>query len=144
MLSETYARIRSSIVAFTPKYPELVDPRRDKYAHLFLIFGTGFIVDDSIIATNRHVIELFKTLPKPKDAENEIPVNALFFTRTGGGIGVCCLNVCNAASISKHESSGHRYETQLPDLALVSVASTGLKKHAMACDPEPVCAGTEI
>lgn len=143
MLSEIYSRIRSSIVAFVPKYPELMDPEQRRYSHLHHIFGTGFIVGDSLIATNRHVAEIFEQLPRPEGDDN-LPVNALLFTRTKGGMGVCVLNLLEAAYISECENTGFKYRTNLPDVALVSVGCRGLSEYAMEIDPNPVSAGTEI
>jgi S1-C subfamily serine protease len=137
--------MRSSIVAFVPKYPELLDPDYEHMSHLDHIFGTGFIVGDSLIATNKHVIEEFAKLPKP-ESDPRLPVNAVFFTKTSGGMGICLLNVNNATFISKyhHSAGGFDYRTTLPDVGLVSVECTGLSKYRLVCDRSPVVAGTEI
>jgi hypothetical protein len=144
MLTDTYSAVRSSIVAFAPKYPQLCGPQLGEPAHLSFIFGTGFIIDDSIIVTNQHVASAFTSMPKPPGDETDCPVVALFFTDTPGGFGICVLNVCNAGYITKYAHPAHYYGTGVPDVALVAVACTGLKKYAVSLDTEPARAGTEI
>ena len=74
-LSETYARVRSGIVAFVPTYPGKL--RLSAIPHEF-IFGTGFIVGDSLIATNGHVAEAFKQFPSESNIR-EYDVSVMLF-----------------------------------------------------------------
>ena len=142
-LAELYSARRTGIVAFAPRYPHLYQQGLNDNDYLRAIFGTGLIVGDSIIATNRHVAEVFKELPRPPDCDH-IPVVALFFIKTPGGLGLVLLNVCEAGMVSGHKTTGFDYRTQSPDLAVVSVSCTGLLKFAFTLADNYVSAGTEI
>ena len=65
MLTETFASIRRSIIAFAiadkhappPYFPDVV--------------GTGFVIDtNGIVATNRHVVETLEHLGNPETADH--------------------------------------------------------------------------
>lgn len=144
MLADIYPDIRSSIVAFVPKYPALYNPQLGEQDYLSCIIGTGFIVGDSAIATNKHVIDECKKLPKPDDDENEYPFRVLYYVKKESNITGCFFSVCRTGFMRDVGRFGHYYAPEVPDIALVVVACTGLMKHALKCDSVAVSAGTEI
>jgi Trypsin-like peptidase domain len=61
-LVKTYQAVAPSVVAFISKFGKS-QPGLTPLAPA--IFGTGFLVhEDGIVATNRHVAEVFETIPK--------------------------------------------------------------------------------
>ncbi len=111
---------------------------------LNMIIGTGFIVGDSLVATNRHVVEEFSKYRSKSSPENDFTVVAIFFTKTEGGLGACFLNVFEVVSLSAFSTSEYFYGTSPPDLALVSLSCRGLEDFALHCEDKAVPAGTEI
>jgi hypothetical protein len=137
-LSETYKRVRPGIVAFAPRFPERI--RRGALPFEF-VFGTGFIVDDSLIATNAHVVDCFEQF---SNDQGGVDVAAMTFMRTPGGIATVLLNVVDACRIHAIEPGGFYYGSLCPDVAIVSVNCTGLSKFALMLDPDEMPEGTAI
>lgn len=73
-LRQIYKEVAPSIVAIVSKTPD-----RDSKSFPPII-GTGFVVDEGIIATNDHVIHAVQQLASPTDVEkNEWPAQILVF-----------------------------------------------------------------
>lgn len=144
-LVESYKRIRPGIVAFAPRYLDKLDPpARSGATHFEHVFGTGFIVGDSVIATNAHVAEHFLEF-QDRDS-GDIGVVAIAFARLTAGMGIALLNVSDAfivKSIVPTEDI-YYYGPERPDLALVSVDCKGLARLALTLKPEPMYEGTSI
>jgi len=78
-LCETFSAISPSVVGFISKGRMSPDRTRPLFS---LVFGTGFFVHkDGIVATNRHVVETFASVPPhPKTGKTEVA--ALMFYQT--------------------------------------------------------------
>src|ERR1051325_9830385 len=100
-LAETYRSVRPGIVAFAPKYPERI---RSGAIHFEFVFGTGFIVDDSLIATNAHVVNAFNEFQR--HANNATDVVGMAFVPTSAGMATILLDVVDACAVTRIQSSG--------------------------------------
>jgi len=145
-LSETYNKVKRSIVAFVPKYFN-VNPDNPKPPAFPPIFGTGFIFrEDGLIATNNHVLSVFgKVLQDPKNP-NEYPVLALLFTPSERGMVEIRLEVISMGGIRsivhKKDIEDH-YKIPTPDLGYVQVRAKGLPALELE-DSDCVAEGIEI
>ena len=84
-LIKTYKKIKQSIVGFVPKY-RLAKSMNDPEPPIAPIFGTGFVIADSLIVTNNHVLEAIERCPRPKNApEEEWPASGLLLYDIGCG-----------------------------------------------------------
>lgn len=128
-LSEIYNRVRSSIVAFVPKYFK-IDPQEPKTPALPSIFGTGFIFrEDGLIATNNHVLTVFDQVLRDPNNPKEWPVLVMLFTPSEKGMLQIPLEVLNRGGISKIEHKKeieNHYKISTPDLGYVQVKAKGL------------------
>jgi hypothetical protein len=116
-LTETYRRLRNSIVAFIPKF----SPDETEAKSFPPIFGTGFVVhEDGLIATNDHVISSFPTLPHP-DGYKDWPVAALFFILTDSGMASFAADIGGVSRLSKFGPGQAYYGPPKPDIAFVHV-----------------------
>ncbi len=137
-LSETYARIRPGIVAFAPKYPERIKPGSMPYE---FVFGTGFIVGDSLIATNAHVIDVFEQLKLPDGSSNVV---AILFIQLPQGMATPAATVLGFTKITTVISPVYHYGPPNADLALVVVGCRGMSRFAMQLHADNVEEGTDI
>ena len=143
-LADVYQEIRQAVVAFVPRFPAHHELAWAECPHLQWVFGTGFVVGDSLIATNRHVAEQFTEQPRGPDAV-KFPACAALFCRLPQGLAIGLLNVCNVAVVSGlNLTSGFSYHTELPDLAILSVECTGLQRFSVKLSDDAAPVGTEI
>jgi Trypsin-like peptidase domain len=116
-LTETYRRLKNSIVAFIPKFA----PDGTAAKNFPPIFGTGFVVhEDGLIATNDHVILTFPKLPHP-DGYEDWPVAALFFILTDSGMASFAADIGGVSRLSKFGPGQAYYGPPKPDIAFVHV-----------------------
>jgi trypsin-like peptidase len=137
-LSETYARIRSGIVAFVPKHHEQFKPGSLPFE---FIFGTGFIVGDSMLATNAHIVDAFE---KYRDANGKTAISALLFIKVPQGMLSVSVTVKNASKVNAVHGGEFYYGPEGADVGLVVVDCVGLKKYGMMLNNEIVEEGVEI
>jgi len=130
-LAASYKQVRQAVVAFAPK---ITPPGTHPFE---FVFGTGFIVADSVIATNRHVAECFDTYPDGK-------VVAIVFVRRPNGMVMVLLDVTNAVIIENIVQPKIYYGPDRPDVALVSVACTGLLPLAVKLNVDCAAEGEAI
>jgi hypothetical protein len=137
-LSTTYSRIQPGIVAFVPEtYKQL---KSDSQPQEF-IFGTGFVVGDSLVATNRHVVNVFDQFADRSSGASNVSI--MTFLPADGGILLKRFAVIDAAFIRACVIEGYG-EIAAPDLAIVAVKCKGLSKYAFSLSTAPVYAGDAI
>ena len=125
-LAETYSRLRGSVVAFIPKvFPA---GKGGSKPDIPPIFGTGYVLhEDGIIATNRHVVDAFKTYANPpSDEKGSWPVCAMLFHMIDEGVVEIPLEVLGIGVIKSFEPGEVYYGPPKPDLAFVHVKARKL------------------
>lgn len=141
-LSETYNIIREGIVAFVPRYrqPKSQDDRPPEFPW---IVGTGFIIEDGLIVTNNHVLEVCEKLPKPP-VEDWGFCPLLFHEVPGKGMFHIPLDVIRVFSVDSMDVTGDYYGPPKPDIAFVQVRAKGLPKLEVDSKFMPLEEGREV
>lgn len=144
-LIESYSKIKPAIVAFVPKFQTISHPD-DPAPEFAPIFGTGFIVDEGIVATNDHVVKVIPKLPKPPDfPPDEWPVNCLLWQFIPDkGMATISLDVIGVIRITKMKTGEIYYGPPKPDLAFVHVKMKELPKINVKYDLKEIKEGQEI
>ena len=87
------------------------------------IFGTGFVVHESgIVATNRHVIEAFRQVPRHPTTGESALAAVMFIPDTRAnekGQRILVVNVRDYVVLSTFSSNAEWYGNELPDLGFV-------------------------
>src|SRR3989442_9580784 len=124
-LSETYERIKLSIVAFV-KTVNFVADRANEPMPLFPdIIGTGFVVDEcGLVATNQHVVDAFKKVPR---AEGVSPVVAVLMVPATGHMRILPVEIPRQMEITTFNPGENYSGPAKPDIALVKIAVRGLR-----------------
>ncbi len=129
-LSETYEKVKPSIVAFTQKYSIVTDPETVTEAQLSFppIVGTGFIVDENgVIATNDHVAaELNKTIDLPPIPKGECIYQATIFRITDKGLVQIPLDILQTYQPRGFKTGKAYLGPKKPDIAFVVAKAKGL------------------
>ncbi len=125
-LTESYRRVRECIVAFSPK--QLLIKQGEPLPEIFPIFGTGVIIREyGLIVTNDHVVEAFKSIPKPPNStQNTSGIVAIFFKHTGNTLKQVPLDVCATIRINNFIPGTSYFGPPKPDIAFVMVKAKGL------------------
>lgn len=125
-LPNTYARIRKSIVAIVRKYEILNEG--DPKPEIPFILGTGFIVDDGLIATNDHIVKIIDSQPKPPNVpQDEWPVMCIMFVEMNEcDFAMIPLNILGKMVVTSHDPKGVWYGEKTPDLGFIRVKAKGL------------------
>jgi S1-C subfamily serine protease len=120
-LSNVYQQIKPAIVAIisrvsrNPYFPEII--------------GTGFIVrEDGIVLTNKHIVDLFKTLPRRKGTpKHEWPaLIKLFHFIPEKGMTLIDVNIEGVVSPTDFIKPPVYYGPDLPDVAAIHINTKGL------------------
>lgn len=126
-LTESYALVRRSIIAFTLKYIPIweKDQPRPEFPP---IIGTGFVISENgLICTNDHVARAFWRIHKPPDVPKEDwGVHAMLLKLTPEGMIEIPLEIAKVLLITKYVPAGVYYGGERPDLAIVQVKTRGL------------------
>ena len=142
MLTETFASIRCSIIAFAiadkhappPYFPDVV--------------GTGFVIDtNGIVATNRHVVEALETLGNPETADHV--ALGLTFSEIERETGAHVLTILPVSlrrwdKLTSFTSSEDFFGEQIPDIAFVQIGVSGLPAAKLVTEPGSWAVGTAI
>lgn len=105
------------MVAFISRYAVATMP------HFPTIVGTGFLVDRSgVAATNRHVTDLFKSLP-PNPRTGASSLAAVLFLPGADGLSwqMLVVDVCAWKALSEFSSSEKWYGNTVPDIGFVQL-----------------------
>jgi S1-C subfamily serine protease len=146
MLTDTFANIRRSIVAFAslavltkpghkPSFPSLI--------------GTGFVIDTrGIVATNRHVVRALEKLPNNPETGASAAV-ALTFSEVqpdegGRSLLVVPITLRRWDRLKTFTSSEHFYGEQIPDIAFAQINVSGLPAASLVTDSDSWNVGTPI
>lgn len=144
-LIESYEKMKYAIVAFTPKFHAKHNPHESSPEFL-PIFGTGFIIDDGIVATNDHVVRVIPHLPKPPDyPEDSWPVNCVIWHFIPNkGLATINLEVIGVLSIGHFQHGDAYYGPPKPDVAFVHVKMKNLPKAQVKYNLKEIKEGREI
>ncbi len=136
-LPETFAAIQPGIVAFISK---LAQPESGQMPKFPKIFGTGFFVDQyGLVATNRHVAEVFGKLPRHPETGALAVAAAIFLEprQAEGGtvMGMVFADVLSWWILDQFQAGGDWYGQNVPDLAFVQLRVT--QTPSLSLDDEP-------
>ncbi len=129
MLSETFKKLRRSIVGFASMAVASKRGRRPSFPHLI---GTGFVIDTrGIVATNRHVVRALEKLPNNPKTGASAAVALTFSDVWEDGEGGHLLRVVPISlrrwdKLATFTSSEDFFGGQKPDLAFVQLNVAGL------------------
>ena len=146
-LSNTYEKVKPSIVAFTKKYIIVTNPEDLNEGQLSFppIIGTGFIINkNGIIVTNDHVAEaLKKTINLPSVPKGECIYQATIFKITDEGLVQISLEILEVCQPEKYRrTKGVYYGPDKPDIAFVLVKAKDLP--ALELDISELKEGIEV
>lgn len=110
------------------------------------IIGTGFLVhSDGIIATNRHVVECFKQMPRDPET-GKLAIAPILFLR---GIDkskweMLVLEIAGFSALSEFTSSGRWYGQKTPDIAFVQLKVRDVPSLKLATGEHYLKVGQEV
>jgi len=144
-LTESYAKIKRTVVAFVPKFLPVNRPG-ESAPEFPPIFGTGFIIDEGVVVTNDHVIRAIARLPRPRDCPPDVwPVNCLLWHFVPEkGMATIPLDVLGVFTIDQMETGEIYYGPPKPDVAFVQVKMKGLPKVNVKFELKEIKEGQEI
>ena len=146
-LSNTYEKVKPSIVAFTKKYSIVTNPENLNEGQLSFppIIGTGFIIDkNGIIVTNDHVAEELKmTINISSVPKGEGIYQVTIFKITDEGLVQISLEILEVCQPEKYRrTKGVYYGPDKPDIAFVLVKAKDLP--ALELDVSELKEGIEV
>jgi S1-C subfamily serine protease len=145
-LSEVFDLVRPAIVAFawdaatTAQMGKRLLPR---------ILGTGFFVDDrGLVATNRHVVDVRRGLPRNPVTDSSSAIALVFPSvedvEGNQAIGVAPVTIREYWPLETFEKPESYYGDPLPDVAFVQLNIRGVPALQLALEPWTVRIGTRI
>jgi len=138
-LVESYERVRKGIIAFAPKYPEMI---RAGAIPFEFIFGTGFVVSESLVATNAHVVEEFKNMPGYTDSDKAVV--AIIFVRRPGGMAPILLNVTDGVMVKGVKTTGAYFGPARPDIGIAALDCKGLADFVLPLKLDAIAEGAAV
>ena len=142
-LQESYKQVKKSIVVFLPKYQPIYG-KDDKHHEFPPIIGTGFIIyENGLVVTNDHVLNAFKKLWRPPDADpDDWGVYAMILHMLPEGQVEIPLQIVGVFKITQFNHGKAYYGPPKPDLAIVHVKARGLP--SLRIDDSPIQEGMEV
>lgn len=141
-LSEVFDVVRPAIVAFASNLttPERLLPE---------FVGTGFFVDDrGLVATNRHVVDVLRRLPRNPETDTSSAIALVFpsgeDSEGNQGIGVARVTIREYWPLETFERPEFYYGDPLPDVAFVQLNIRDVPTLQLALEPWTVRVGTRI
>ncbi len=145
-LSNTYEKVKPSIVAFTKKYMIATNSNKLTEAQISFppVLGTGFIINENgIIVTNDHIAEqLKKNINLPFTPKNECIHSATMFKITNKGLAQIPLDILEIYQRKSFKTDKIYFEPEKPDIAFVLVKVKGLP--ALELDTKAQQEGIEV
>lgn len=139
-LAETYKAVSRSIVAIAVK-PQ----PNQSWPGVPTIMGTGFVVEDGLIATNDHVVRQAERLQEVAGTtDDEWPIIACLFYLLPNGMCQIPMEVMGAFTVGKFETKGIYYGPKVPDLGFLHVKMKGLPTLEPATELQTVEPGIRI
>jgi hypothetical protein len=114
--------------------------------HFPEIIATGFFVDTcGLVATNRHVIDVFSQLRRdPRSGETSLAALGFFPSDDGIGWQMLTFRVVDSYALSQFSSSDKWYGKEVPDIGFVQLAVQAVPTLRLATERFYVKAGMEI
>jgi S1-C subfamily serine protease len=142
-LTELFDSTAPSVVAFvsTVRFAPVGQP--PKFPH---IFGTGFFVsDDGIVATNRHVVEVFDRLPKHPKTGEPLGAAILFLPGTQGrSWQMLRLDIKGWVALASFTSTAEWYGESVPDIGLVQLRVRDVASLKLADEDSYLKVGMDV
>jgi len=141
-LAETYGIVSQSIVAISLKLLPTMSAPPDVPE----IIGTGFVVEEGLIATNDHVVRIGAKVPNfPGKVESDWPIEATLFHLTPDqGMVMISMRVLGAFTVETFHVPGAYYGPKSPDIGFLHVDMRGLPRLEIAQDEETVKPGVKV
>lgn len=143
-LPELFSIVSPCVVGFISR---LVMTQGVSAAPIFpLIIGTGFFVDkEGIVATNRHVVEVFdKIRPNPKTGASSLAAIMWFPGRENISWQMLAVDIRAWFGLSEFTSAGNWYGNKIPDIAFVQLGVRDVPSLTLATDDFYVRTGMKI
>lgn len=142
-LTDLFDSTAPSVVAFvsTVRFAPVGQP--PTFPH---IFGTGFFVSrDGIVATNRHVVEVFDKLPKHPQSGVPLGAAILFLAGTHGrSWQMLRLDIKGWVALDRFTSSAEWYGESVPDIGLVQLLVRDVVPLELAVEDSYLKVGMDI
>lgn len=147
MLTQTFAAVRRSIVAFASK--AAVVTKNNKVPPFPTIIGTGFVIDQrGIVATNRHVVRRLEKLPAhPETGESAAFALAYSDVKLNQGrtsMKVVPIGIKRWDKLTTFNGDAQFYGEPLPDLAFVQLNVSEIPAMSLAIEAGSWEVGTAI
>jgi hypothetical protein len=141
-LVESYQIVSRSIVALSVKRL----PNQPVPADIPTIIGTGFVVDEGLVATNDHVVKIADQLATlPGCPQDEWPIEAmLFHLLPEKGMIQLGMQVIGAWVVGTFKPGPAYYGPKYPDLGFVRIKMRGLPRLEVSADEESIQPGITI
>jgi hypothetical protein len=140
-LAESYKIVSRSIVAISLKRLPTMSVPPDMPP----ILGTGFVVEEGLVATAAHVVDLADRLPDfPGMVQSDWPIEAVYFHQTADqGVIQIGMQVFGAFTGSL-KVQGTYYGPKAPDLGFLQVRMRGLPPLEISTDEVAVLPGVRV
>jgi Trypsin-like peptidase domain len=145
-LSEVFDLVRPAIVAFASNSATAAEAGKPLLPR---IEGTGFFVDDrGLVATNRHVVDVLRKLPRNSETDTPSAV-ALVFVSADDSEGRLATAVAHVTireywPLETFERPEFYYGDPLPDVAFVQLNIRDVPTLQLALEPWTVRVGTRV
>ncbi len=142
-LPTVYNGLKSCIVSIIPRY-FTGDKSSQRPPSFPPIVGTGFIVADGLVATNAHVLEAIKRLPRLGRADEWPALALMLYEIPGRGIAEIFLEIIGVFELGELTPEKNYYGPKSPDFAFLHVKMKGLPRAKVHFDCDNVKEGVTV